>query len=280
MQGQQKQQQDQHQQDLLPTSPTVGATESETDPEAATTHLARFEFSNDGGGTKVLMVEWQPGAAGAAATPKPTNTGATGAPEPDGWDISWPGKSTNLPANDSDQNGSRRRVFFLLPPDAAVPSTVAITPTSSNGGGQSGDPAAGGIEVKPLPAIFPASFDSEVGPRGVLHTLWAKRRVAELEREMDAEMRTNAESVGLEMALGEKQWIEDNFLMRPSQTQTIGLPGPGSDTPLMTPLSPKSPAGRLGEKLRGLRLATTPADLIPSPTGTLSPVHNHPLAQL
>lgn len=265
-QGPSRQQQDRGPRYLAPISTTDEATEGETDPETATTHLARFEFSSDGGGTKVLMVEWQPGAAGAAVTPKPPNTGATGASDPEGWDIAWIGKSTNLPANDSDQNGSRRRVFFLLPPDASVPATVTITPTGSNGTEQHGM-AEGSIEVKPLPAIFPASFDSEAGPRGVLHTLWARRRVAELEKEMDAEMRTNPESVGLEMALVEKQWIEENFLTKASQPQVIRIPDSGGgDASIMTPLSPRSPGGKLSEKLRGLRLATTPADLIPSPS--------------
>lgn len=262
-QGQQEH--DQQLQEEPLASPTNAVADTETDPETATTHLARFEFSSDRGGTKVLMVEWQPGAAGAAATPKPTDTDVAGASDPDGWDIAWSGKSTNLPANDSDQTGTRRRVFFLLPPDASVPSTVTITPTTGNDSDQKSQ-IEGRIEVKPLPAIFPDQFDSDAGSRGVLHTLWAKKRLAELEKEMDAELRTNAESVGLEMAMGEKQWIVDNFLTKPSQRPRVIIPARGDDGPLMTPLSPVSLGGRLSEKLRGLRLATTPADLVPSPT--------------
>ncbi|OAQ64201.1 hypothetical protein VFPPC_05514 [Pochonia chlamydosporia 170] len=253
----------------------------------ATAHLARFEFSDLG--TKILMVEWHPGtttntttfssadagadtAAGADAVPtasnnkvatyapsnelapKPNTVAApeTGAqttsphqPIPDAsvWEVSWPGKSTYLPARDTDQDeaGTRRRVYFLLPPEAAIPTNVTITP-----------PGRPSIVVKPLPAIFPPGFDVEPGTRGVLHTLWAKKRLSELQCEMDAEMRANAESVGLEMALTEKQWIIENFLPPPV---------------VPAPMSPRSPVpGRLGDKLKGLRLATSPEDLMPSPT--------------
>lgn len=291
----------------------------------ATAHLARFEFSD--AGTKILMVEWLPGAAvtadaatGAtdaidaqaqaqsqsqsqhqpAVTPTPpavapessapravssgsapdsasghrdsgpalpgTVSGADAAP----WEVSWPGKSTFLPARDADLDVSsdspeaqRRRVFFLLPPDAPVPPTVTITP-----------PGRAPIKVKPLPAIFPDGFgDAEAsrpGSRGVLHTIWAKKRLRELEREMDAELRTNAESVGLEMALAEKQWIIDSFLRPPPLNIATAVEsghGPA------TPLTPSSPTGRLGEKLKGLRLATSPADLAPSPTGMHSSIY-------
>jgi len=142
-----------------------------------------------------------------------------------------------------------------------VPPTVTITP-----------PGRAPIQVKPLPAIFPEGFGgaeaSRPGSRGVLHTIWAKKRLRELEREMEAELRANAESVGLEMALAEKQWIIDSFLQPPRQQSPRSLDigraqqaGPG-----VAPLSPRSPTGRLGEKLKGLRLATSPADLVPSPT--------------
>lgn len=250
-------------------------TADDTQPSSVTTaHLARFEFSDLG--TKVLMVEWHPGAptssADAIANGDPTpssdltppsddlapntsshaddNTRSTSGnvnrPAPDftAWQVSWAGKSTYLPARDTDEDeaGPRRRVYFFLPPESPVPANVTIT-----------RPGRPSLLVKPLPAIFPAGFDVESGARGVLHTLWAKRRLCELEREMDAEMRANAESVGLEMALAEKQWIVDNFL-RPQ--------------PSSLPMSPKSPIpGRLGEKLKGLRLATSPADLSPSSTG-------------
>lgn len=221
----------------------------------ATTHLARFEFSDQG--TKVLMVEWQPETEtdpasndheeeAGAESHKGSTTVASGGPNASmpGWEVSWPGKSTLLPARDTDQDGAKRRVYFLLPHDVPVPPTVTIA--------RDGQPS---LVLKPLPAIFPEKFDAESGSRGVLHTLWAKKRLSELEREMDAEMRANAEGVGLQMAFAEKQWIVDNFLTPVSTPQGA------------IPMSPRSPiAGRLGEKLKGLRLATSPEDLA-SPTG-------------
>lgn len=244
-----------------------------TSPDAATldtapvaTHLARFEFSDRG--TKILMVEWYPGAAATTLSSQDTtsagiissdkastggdatdNASATPAHVPASpvvdaavWEVSWPGKSTFLPARDTDENDERRRVYFMLPPDASVPATVTIA-----------RPGRPSLILKPLPAIFPEHFQAESGPRGVLHTIWAKKRLRELELEMEAEMRANAESVGLEMALAEKQWIVDNFLRAPAAPAAA---------------SPRSPvSGRLGDKLKGLRLATSPADLIPSPAG-------------
>ncbi|KAL5089391.1 hypothetical protein Trisim1_005673 [Trichoderma cf. simile WF8] len=255
--------------DKLLTAPD---TSSDTAPVA--THLARFEFSDRG--TKILMVEWYPGAA---AAPTPSGQDTTNAsvdvvssdkagpqshdihaddalaapaqhvPVPSSpvvdaavWEVSWAGKSTFLPARDTDEDDARRRVYFMLPSDVPVPATVTIA-----------RPGRPSLILKPLPAIFPEHFQAESGPRGVLHTIWAKKRLRELELEMEAEMRANAESVGLEMALAEKQWIVDNFLRAPS-------------SPTPTTMTPRSPVtGRLGDKLKGLRLATSPADLVPSP---------------
>jgi hypothetical protein len=106
--------------------------------------------------------------------------------------------------------------------------------------------------------------ESGQGTRGVLHTIWAKKRLRELEREMDAEMRANAESVGLDMALAEKQWIVDNFLQPPAAAPSL------TAATGMTPITPRTPTGgRLSDKLKGLRLGTSAADLSPSPTGKL-----------
>ncbi|QYS99237.1 hypothetical protein H0G86_006380 [Trichoderma simmonsii] len=255
--------------DKLLTAPDAS---SDTAPVA--THLARFEFSDRG--TKILMVEWYPGAA---AAPTPSGQDTTNAsvdvvssdkagpqshdihvddalaapaqhvPVPSSpvvdaavWEVSWAGKSTFLPARDTDEDDTRRRVYFMLPSDVPVPATVTIA-----------RPGRPSLILKPLPAIFPEHFQAESGPRGVLHTIWAKKRLRELELEMEAEMRTNAESVGLEMALAEKQWIVENFLRAPQ-------------SPTPTTMTPRSPVtGRLGDKLKGLRLATSPADLVPSP---------------
>lgn len=250
---------------------------STVEPPITTVHLARFEFSDHG--TKILMVEWHPGAStdstssdhdvvvDSVGTVNPeSNSISTSQPEGKQppinlstsndspinpaadvtvWQVSWPGKSTFLPARDTDQDGARRRVYFLLPPGAPVPPTVTIA-----------RPGAPSLVLKPLPAIFPERFEAESGARGVLHTIWAKKRLSELEREMAAELRTNAESVGLEMALAEKNWIIENFLR----------PNP----PAQLPKAPRSSVpNRLGDKLKGLRLATSPADLVPNPTGKL-----------
>lgn len=235
-----------------------------TDPaigELTTTHLARFEFSD--AGSKILMVEWVPDAVGP-----PVANDDSGVDEDTPWEVSWPGKQTFLPARDSEHQLSpttsdksssepspRRRIFFLLPPNSPVPTDVTITP-----------PSRPPITLKPLPAIFPEGFflDEAAGPRGVLHTIWAKKRLRELQKEIEDEMRSNAESVGVEMALAEKQWIADNFLPRSEEEQKIKSIGDAG----MTPISPRSPiGGKLGEKLKGLRLGTSPADLVPSPTG-------------
>ncbi|KHN98550.1 uncharacterized protein MAM_03674 [Metarhizium album ARSEF 1941] len=273
-------------------SASTSATTVDAPPASmATAHLARFEFSDLG--TRILMVEWHPGAAASAASaasaaaptadgtlvtrapseplgsdPEPNpnraaapvpgdqidsikNNASLSAADATAWEVSWPGKSTFLPARDTDKDevGTRRRVYFLLPPEASIPTNVTITP-----------PGQPSILVKPLPAIFPPGFNVESGPRGVLHTLWAKKRLSELQCEMDAEMRANAESVGLQMALAEKQWIIDNFLAPPSAP---------------APMSPRSAiSGRLGDKPKGLRLATSPEALVPGPTAnTFTGIH-------
>ncbi|KJZ79095.1 hypothetical protein HIM_01246 [Hirsutella minnesotensis 3608] len=223
----------------------TSASPAEMPAAIATAHLARFEFSDHG--TKVLMVEWHPAVAPgsdfdttSAATISASGTDVASTTEPAAWQVSWPAKSstTVVPARetDEDENGSCRRVYFLLPPEAPVPPTVTISRT--------GRPT---LTLKPLPAIFPPGFDADVGARGVLHTLWAKTRMAELQHEIDTELRSNAESVGLQMALAEKQWILDNFLR--------------SRVPSVAPRSPASGSRRISDRLKGLRLATSAADL-------------------
>jgi hypothetical protein len=121
-----------------------------------------------------------------------------------------------------------------------------------------------------MPAIFPAGLTTQqdAGLRGVLHTIWAKRRLAELQAEIAAEMKANGESVGLEMAMQERQWIVDHFGLAPDQP---GIPQPTRlhiPQSAAGPASPRSPlGGRLGEKLRGLKLATSPAELAAASQG-------------
>jgi hypothetical protein len=71
------------------------------------------------------------------------------------------------------------------------------------------------------------------------------------------------------MALAERQWILETFI-NPPQLPTDLFPRPAAA---------RSPTGRLGDKLKGLKLATSPADLTPSTTANtfMSPIsQSHP----
>ena len=230
-----------------PTSPSAGFA------------LARFEFETDKGneGTKILMVEWDAAAAasGGETTGATSESGALG-----DWEVAWEGKTTVLPIRDSDStSGANRRVYFLLPPGAPIPPLVSI---SKGSGGVT-------LRTKPLPAIFPEGLgtnNQETGSRGVLHTIWAKKRLQELEDEIISEMKTNGESVGLEMAAQEREWIVKHFGLSIDTSSAGAIPLSASSP--MTPASPRSPiGGRLGEKLKGLKLATSPAELAAAKEG-------------
>ncbi|RAL58606.1 hypothetical protein DID88_003966 [Monilinia fructigena] len=109
-----------------------------------------------------------------------------------------------------------------------------------------------------ITAIFPPELGlsaRQAGRKGVLHTIWAKKRISVLQKEIESEMKTNGEGIGLEMAMQEKQWIEENFGVGPKVTQ----PDIQYNA---TPNSPKTPGGgRLSEKLKGLKLGTSAHDL-------------------
>jgi hypothetical protein len=230
--------------------------------------LARFEFEpgRSKEGTKVLMVEWEDDA---------TTRDIEG-----DWEISWEGKRTVLPArehaqpetgganNESDnaQNSAElsapapvNRLYFLLGAGVAVPTTVRLQKGHVN------------WRTNPLPAIFSPELGATAraaGKKGVLHTIWAKKRLQVLQKEIDVEARDNAEGVGLEMAVAEKEWIEANFgvISKPSgivvPLQQQQQQGGGST--LNSPTSPRSPGGgRLMDKLKGLRLGTTTEALSP-----------------
>lgn len=255
----------------------VNVVETPTSPSSAFT-LSRFEFeagTKGNEGTKILMVEWDARAATDAAA---SSGGADGERELaqngcDDWDVTWEGKGpdggkkdedreggfTVLPIRDTDAPEGSRRVYFLLPPGAPIPTLVTISKRTG----------LTELRTKPLPAIFPEGLVSEdKGTRGVLHTIWAKRRLRELEAEIAAEMRDNSESVGLEMVLQERQWIVDHFGLEIDTSSEGAIPPVPQNPDSSSPVSPRSPiGGRLGERLKGLKLATSPAELAAAKEG-------------
>ena len=217
------------------------------------TALARFEFepgrSKDG--TKILMVEWEDDA----------NTQNIRGD----WRISWEGKSTVLSASDSLYASSGlHRLYFLLGPGAPVPSLVTLKFNARD------DDSKKSVvwTTNPLPAIFPPELGAsalEAGKKGVLHTIWGKKRLSALQTEIEAESKSNVEGVALQMAIQEKEWIEQNFgiMARPNISILQTQSGSNQQQPI-SPTSPRTPGGgRLAEKLKGLRLGTTESALSP-----------------
>lgn len=213
--------------------------------------LARFEFEpgHSKEGTKVLMVEWE-------------DDDTTRAIAGD-WEISWEGKRTVLPAREQadattkDTNATDvpvNRLYFLLGAGVAVPTTVRLQKGTIS------------WRTNPLPAIFSPELGATAraaGKKGVLHTIWAKKRLQVLQKEIDAEARDNVEGVGLEMAVAEKEWIEANFGVISKPTGIV-IPSQQASGTLNSPTSPRSPGGgRLMEKLKGLRIGTSTDALSP-----------------
>lgn len=258
-----------------PDGASVRATEvlDRASPAQTSTALARFEFEAGRGnqGTKILMVEWEDNAYTRRTTGQ--------------WQVSWDKKKTStvLPAQDQSRHGVHR-LYFLLLPDVTIPPIVTLTHqpssslSSSSARKDKEDDSSRTTtmttvwQINPLPAIFPPELGASArthGKKGVLHTLWAKKRVIELQREIEAESSKNVEGVALEMAIQERDWIKHNFgiVARPA---TSGLTisastDDGSLSPLspVGPTSPKTPAGssRLAEKLKGLRVGTSEREL-------------------
>ncbi|KAL2269911.1 hypothetical protein VTJ83DRAFT_2095 [Remersonia thermophila] len=241
-----------------PLEPLDVVVETPTSPSSSLAR-SRFEFETDkrNEGTKILMIEWESPSQGGEGELK-------GGDSVRDWEVSWEGKGPVLPVKDVDPGAGEglHRLYFLLPPGAPIPALINIARKSGSSGGVDGGTETV-LRTKPMPAIFPEELTSkqDAGRRGVLHTIWAKKRLAEIQSEIEAEMRTNGESVGLEMAIQERQWVIDHFGLTPDpesrQPAKLYIP---QDTP--APTSPRSPVGgRLGEKLKGLKLATSPAEL-------------------
>lgn len=181
------------------------------------------------------------------------------------WRISWEGKSTVLPASDSlAASSDLHRLYFLLGPGAPVPSLVTLTFNASEDNRKK--PVT--WTTNPLPAIFPPELGAsalEAGKKGVLHTIWGKKRLSALQAEIEAESQDNVEGIALQMAIQEKEWIEQNFgiTARPSISIPQTQNGSSQQQPI-SPTSPRSPGGgRLAEKLKGLKLGTTERALSP-----------------
>jgi hypothetical protein len=170
------------------------------------------------------------------------------------WEVSWEGKSTAVAERDGAE-GKTHRLYFLLGPGVQIPRIVKI----SQVGGKV-------MQTNPLPAIFSPELGASArtaGKKGVLHTIWGKKRLSVLQREIDEELKTNGEGIGLEMALKEKLWIEENFGIGARAVQDVQDP--------ISPSSPKTPGGgRLAEKLKGLKLGTSASDLQTRPSSMYS----------
>ncbi|PWY87779.1 hypothetical protein BO70DRAFT_287497 [Aspergillus heteromorphus CBS 117.55] len=243
--------------------PSRCPSDANTNTTIAITALARFEFeagkANDG--TKILMIEWEDDSRGSF---------------PGGsWHVAWEGKQAVLPA-DEKTNDHTRRLYFLLPPHVTIPPAVTLSyelpstaPPPPAAAASPPDP----LHLNPLPAIFPPELGADgrsAGKKGVLHTIWAKKRLQVLEHEINHECRANAEGIALHMALQEKEWIESNFGVSLSAERqralSQGHPDPHYPMGPATPVSPSSSSsggGKLGDKLKGLKLQTSERELSP-----------------
>ncbi|PLB37892.1 uncharacterized protein BDW47DRAFT_125882 [Aspergillus candidus] len=215
--------------------------------------LARFEFeagkANDG--TKVLMIEWED---------------QDHRPSSGSWHVTWEGKQAVLPA-DEQANDHTRRLYFLLPPHVTIPPVVSLAyaPRDQLDGP---DPP---LLLNPLPAIFPPELGatgSSAGRKGVLHTIWAKKRLRVLDQEIQQECESNVEGVALHMALQEKDWIETNFGVSNQHSHLSKAKDAASTANPAYPMGPTTPVspttgGKLGEKLKGLKLQTGDGQLSP-----------------
>ncbi|KPI39628.1 uncharacterized protein AB675_3434 [Cyphellophora attinorum] len=247
-------------------APPTPITPISPDTLTGVTALARFEFEAGRGneGTKIPMVEWQ-------AEQDVYQRGS--------WHVSWAG-NRYISAEDRPSDKIQRS-YFLLPPGSVVPPHIKLSfqpPETER------DHASEPLikTVKPLPAIFTPELGATAkasGKKGVLHTIWAKKRLQSLEKEIRHEQEHNLEGIALEMANAEKTWIQDNFGLQ-TKPSALEITSSTSSDQLAAPTSPalnppRSPnSRRLSEKLKGLSLGTSEKDLARAntPTSDLHPL--------
>lgn len=225
----------------------------------AITALARFEFEAGKGneGTKILMVEWKDDDISRSS-------------KEGSWHVSWPEKTTVLPAHER-PNEHTRRFYFLLPPNTTIPPvlTLSYEPTDTTVESTLSSKAREALQLNPLPAIFPPELGATgraAGKKGVLHTIWAKKRLRVLESEIRDECLNNAEGVALHMAVQEKEWIERNFGVTAHGVESVASSHDSSNTSSLYPTGPTTPVSpvsgrKLTDKLKGLKLQTSEKDL-------------------
>ena len=234
--------------------------------------LARFEYEAEKtavqDATKVLLIEWEEEHSHSSQSP-PKHT-------PGDWTVEWKGpsnkregislKAQSPPQTTTHGEAHSHRLYFLLQPGAPVPPSVSISFTPSIA--RDAVPTIHS-SIPTLPAIFPPSLltsGTSLGKKGVLHTLWAKSRLAALRQEIgEEEEQGRFEGVGIEMARDELEWIKEHF--------GVGEKGHGSASE--EPKSPRREWDELGDDIRGR--PTSPrgkSSLTPpvhSPTGLTSP---------
>ena len=243
-----------------------GGPESSSSTLTNVTALARYELESGKGneGTKILMVEFQDEDL--------KRTAGT-------WHVSWPGKTTVLPAESERTADSTKRLYFLLPPNITVPPQVLLSWRNPAGTSELS------MTVVTLPAIFTPQLGATAkasGKLGVLHTLWAKSRLQVLEDEIKREEELNLEGIALEMCLSERDWILGTFGLDPKAPtlDLSSLPKHTLNGQLSPSLqSPRTPGGRrLSEKLKGLSIGTSEKDLS---RGANTPTREfHPLSPI
>ncbi|KAJ5128964.1 hypothetical protein N7526_007130 [Penicillium atrosanguineum] len=224
------------------------------------TALARFEFEAGKGneGTKILMVEWEDDDLTRSSTEA-------------SWHVSWAGKTTVLPADDRPSD-SIRRFYFLLPPNVTIPPVITLSyePTAITKDSTPSSKARETLQLNPLPAIFPPELGATgraAGKKGVLHTIWAKKRLRVLDNEIRDESLNNVEGIGLQMAMQEKEWIESKFgVTAHGDSESVASSHDSSTSNSMYPTGPATPVSpvsgrKLTDKLKGLKLQTSERDL-------------------